>query len=76
MPVTNTESSYVYKVCYDENGAVSLSANMNTGITSEVPEESISSPDGLKNQAITLIRSLISLTNTLQPLPADRWAAE
>lgn len=58
--------SYTYKIHYDPSGSSSLSTSF-TGVKSLN-----CSPEHVKVQAIQMIRSLVSITNNLDPLPSNR----
>lgn len=59
-------ASYTYKIQYDTNGSSALSTSF-TGV-----KTLDCSPEHVKVQAIQMIRSLVSITNNLDPLPSNR----
>lgn len=60
------QCSYVYNIENTENGASRLSTSFTGANHLDL------SPDKVKAQAIQMIRSLVSISNTFNPLPSNR----
>ncbi|CBK23857.2 uncharacterized protein [Blastocystis hominis] len=58
--------TYSYAFTYPDTQHIQLEVKQNN-------ERSVVSTDGVKNQAVILLRTLITLCSTLSPLPRERW---
>ncbi|KAK8792003.1 hypothetical protein WA158_005380 [Blastocystis sp. Blastoise] len=74
---TSLLEAYYYKITYPSDGNVSLeytsSHSGNTYNPRENDDNNIYTTDSIRNQAVIMIRTLISLCSTLDPLPVQRY---
>ncbi|KAK8824386.1 hypothetical protein WA577_006783 [Blastocystis sp. JDR] len=58
--------TYSYAFTYPDTTNITLEVTQNN-------DKSVVTTDGVKNQAVILLRTLITLCSTLNPLPNERW---